>query len=180
MSLIVALSPVLLAITLLLALTNGGSVLVRDRHRGFDGADLDLFQFRTRDAGDDGKPGELTAIGTIIERLNLARLPYLLSVVAGDIAIVGPTPHDHVAQGDVGHYQRAANAYCVRHHIKPGLTGWAQIHGMRKESDDPDAVENRVKYDLEYVDAASTWFDIKIMLKTPFAWIRYERPAYAV
>jgi lipopolysaccharide/colanic/teichoic acid biosynthesis glycosyltransferase len=180
MSLLVALSPLLCIIALLVATTGPGPILMREEHRSFDGSPLDLFCFRTTRHGDGGPTEELTAIGRILERLKLSRLPYLFNIIAGDIAFVGPAPHDSWAQGDVGHYQRVANAYCLRHDIKPGLTGWAQIHGMRRDSGDPEAIENRVKYDLEYVDRTSTWFDLQILLKTPFAWIRYERPAYTI
>ncbi len=174
--LVAALSPLLALIAAAIATTSAGPILIRQARKNFDNGDLELSRFRTRSI----ETGEFTAVGKVLRALHLDKLARLFDVLQGKLAIVGPAPHVRISEGEVGHYERVANAYCLRHHVKPGLTGWAQIHGLQNDSDSPEGAENRVKYDLEYVDRASWLFDLSILLKTPFAWIRNERPEYTV
>jgi lipopolysaccharide/colanic/teichoic acid biosynthesis glycosyltransferase len=167
-------APIGLMIAISLAATSKEGILVNKRYRNFDGSDLDLLEFRTRNSDSD-RP---TALGEFLEAMHLHHWPSLFNVLKGQVSIVGPAPNTEISEGEVGQYERVANAYCLRHKIKPGLTGWAQIHGLTKAADSPEGVENRVKYELEYVDRVGWLFDLSIMLKTPFAWIRNERPEY--
>ncbi len=180
--LLVVTIPVMAVSALAVALSGSGSILVREKRQGFDNAPLGLFKFRTHvnEETDGQQPANLTSVGRTLQRLHIDRLPRLFNVFNGDLSMVGPAPKAHQTGGEIGHYERVSDAYCLRHHIKPGLTGWAQIHGLHNDARSPEAVENRVKYDLEYVDRASWLFDLNILLKTPFAWIRNERPAYTV
>ena len=101
-------------------------------------------------------------------------------MLKGDLSIVGPAIHKQPNRDDVGLYEKVADSYCMRHGIKPGLVGWAQIHGFGGDLGSPEMIENRVKYDLEYIDRFSWTFDLRILIKTPFAWLRNKSPQYVV
>ncbi|MGI9462554.1 MAG: sugar transferase, partial [Aestuariivirgaceae bacterium] len=175
------LSPIFAAVALAVRLTGQGPLLVAETCTGFDGRPINLWRFRTRCHTDqDNAEQPLTALGRFLQRASLHNMPELFNVIKGDLSIVGPAIHAASDDGAMSLYEKAADSYCLRHGIKPGLTGWAQIHGFGGELDTPEKIENRVKYDLEYVDRFSWLFDLRILAKTPFARLRSKSPQYIV
>ena len=179
--LITMISPVMLLTGLAVFITNGGRLFDHQAFTGFDGKPINLLRFRTR-KGEAGGGGDrpYTLIGRWIENATLHEMPELFNVIKGDIAIVGPAIHTNSDRDDIGLYEKVCDSYCVRHGIRPGLVGWAQIHGFGGELDNDEKIENRVKYDLEYVDRFNWIFDLRILAQTPFAWLRSRSPQYVV
>ncbi len=180
-TLIGVLSPVILTIALAIRLTSKGPLLETDPRIGFDGNPINVLRFRTRTVADQDKPERtLTPVGRFLEMTSLNAMPELFNVLKGDLSIVGPAAHRTPDRDDIGLYEKVADSYCLRHGIKPGLVGWAQMHGFGGHMDSPQMIENRVKYDLEYVDRFSWLFDLRILAKTPFARLRSQSPQYVV
>ncbi|CAG4928692.1 unnamed protein product [Acidocella sp. C78] len=173
--LIVLLSPLLAAIALALRLS--GPVLFRQRRIGLDGVPFTVFKFRTMRplhatqgnarivqarAGDR----RITRLGRLLRRLSLDELPQLVNVLRGDMSLVGPRPHaPNTGSGDFT-FEQAITFYGVRHRVKPGLTGLAQVRGLRGPVDRRDLVAARVAADLDYIERWSVWLDIAILLRT--------------
>jgi Undecaprenyl-phosphate glucose phosphotransferase len=172
---IVALSPVLLAVALAIKLDSRGPVLFRQNRYGFGDRVIQVFKFRTMKADGGDVNGErqtaandprLTRIGGFLRRWSLDELPQLLNVLRGEVSLVGPRPHA-VSM----HVKRRRNEdivpdYALRHHVKPGITGWAQVNGHHGPVETERALRRRVAYDLDYINHWSLWFDIRIILKT--------------
>lgn len=113
------------------------------------------------------KKGDLriTPLGAFLRSTSLDELPQFFNVLKGDMSIVGPRPHA-IAHNE--QYRKLINGYMLRHKMKPGITGWAQINGWRGETDTLEKMEKRVEYDLEYIRNWSVWFDLKIIFLTVF------------
>ncbi|MDD2877569.1 MAG: exopolysaccharide biosynthesis polyprenyl glycosylphosphotransferase [Acidiphilium sp.] len=171
--LFVVFAPLMLAIALLLA--TSGTVLFHQRRIGLDGAPFTVFKFRTMRPAtrtatatvqarrDDAR---ITRLGAILRRLSLDELPQILNVVRGDMSLVGPRPHaPQTSAGDFT-FEQAIAFYGVRHRVKPGLTGLAQVRGLRGPTDRPDMLAARVAADLDYIEHWSPWLDIAILLRT--------------
>jgi putative colanic acid biosysnthesis UDP-glucose lipid carrier transferase len=164
--------PAMAVIALLIKLDSKGPVLFRQRRHGFNHRIFSVYKFRTMTVTEDGAEitqarkddKRVTRMGWFLRRTSLDELPQLFNVLAGDMSLVGPRPHA-VVHND--HYSQMLENYACRHRVKPGLTGWAQINGLRGEASRPDEMEHRVRYDLEYIDNWSIWFDLKILLLTP-------------
>jgi lipopolysaccharide/colanic/teichoic acid biosynthesis glycosyltransferase len=107
----------------------------------------------------------ITPLGAFLRRTSLDELPQFINVLQGRMSIVGPRPH---ALAHNEHYKELVLGYMLRHKVKPGITGWAQIHGFRGETDTLEKMEKRVEYDLYYVENLSIWMDLKIILATVF------------
>ena len=107
----------------------------------------------------------ITPFGAFLRRTSLDELPQFLNVLTGEMSIVGPRPHA-VAHND--HYKVLVDDYMLRHRVKPGITGWAQINGYRGETDTLDKMQKRVEYDLYYIEHWSLWLDLKIIFLTVF------------
>jgi len=105
----------------------------------------------------------VTKVGTWLRRWNVDELPQLFNVIKGDMSLVGPRPH---ALSHDRTYERRISLYARRHNVKPGITGWAQIHGFRGETDTDDKMRHRVEYDLYYIDNRSLWLDLRILVRT--------------
>jgi putative colanic acid biosynthesis UDP-glucose lipid carrier transferase len=123
-----------------------------------------------REDGDQvvqARPGDqrVTRIGAWLRRTSIDELPQLFNVLRGSMSLVGPRPHA-VVHNEL--YRRQISGYMVRHKVRPGITGWAQVHGLRGETDTIDKMEARVRYDLEYLSNWSLVLDFKILLKTLF------------
>ena len=118
----------------------------------------------------------ITPIGKLMRKLSLDELPQFFNTLTGRMAIVGPRPH---AKAHNEQYRRLIQKYMLRHTVKPGITGWAQVNGWRGETDTHEKIANRVKYDLEYIDRWSLWFDVRILLRTPFALLSSSNAANA-
>jgi Undecaprenyl-phosphate glucose phosphotransferase len=163
--------PVLLAIALAIKLEGKGPVLFRQRRFGFNQQPFLIYKFRTMTTADDGdvvvqasaNDVRITRVGALLRKWNLDELPQLLNVIAGHMSLVGPRPH---ALAHDREYERKIGQYARRHNVKPGITGWAQVNGLRGITDTDDKMVRRVDHDLWYIDNWSVWLDIAILLRT--------------
>ncbi|RYE33271.1 MAG: undecaprenyl-phosphate glucose phosphotransferase [Hyphomicrobiales bacterium] len=163
--------PLLLLIAAMIRLDSPGPVLFRQRRYGFNQQAFRIFKFRTMTSTDDGQvviqakrnDPRITRLGHLLRRYNLDELPQLLNVLAGDMSLVGPRPH--ALAHDIEFERKIAN-YARRHNVKPGITGWAQVNGLRGETDTDDKMARRVAYDHWYIDNWSFWLDITILFRT--------------
>jgi putative colanic acid biosynthesis UDP-glucose lipid carrier transferase len=164
-------APLLLAIALGVKLTSPGPAIFRQRRNGLDGEEIIVYKFRSMHTMDDGSvvrqatkdDPRITRLGAFLRRTSLDELPQFLNVLQGSMSIVGPRPHA-VAHNE--QYRQLVKAYMVRHKVKPGITGWAQIHGHRGETDTVEKMQARVEYDLEYLRNWSLALDLKIIART--------------
>jgi Undecaprenyl-phosphate glucose phosphotransferase len=168
---LIAATPLLVAIAILVKLDSPGPVFFVQRRYGFNQQPFRIIKFRTMRTLDDGdviaqaRPGDprLTKVGRWLRRWNLDEIPQLFNVLTGDMSLVGPRPHALSHDQD---FVRRIALYARRHNVKPGITGWAQIHGWRGETDTDEKMRKRVEYDLFYVDNWSLWLDLTILLRT--------------
>jgi putative colanic acid biosynthesis UDP-glucose lipid carrier transferase len=168
---LLAISPLLLVIALLVKLTSKGPVIFKQRRYGVDGDEILVYKFRSMSVCEDGgkvtqatqNDARVTPLGAILRRTSLDELPQLLNVLQGSMSIVGPRPHA-VAHNE--HYRKLIHGYMWRHKVKPGITGWAQINGFRGETDTIDKMEGRVIYDIAYLKNWSLWLDVMIIFRT--------------
>jgi exopolysaccharide biosynthesis polyprenyl glycosylphosphotransferase len=175
---LVVLSPVLLVITLLVRRSSPGPVLYKQTRLGLDGKEFKIYKFRTMGVdAEAGGPGwgsqddhRATRVGRFLRRWNLDELPQLWNVVRGDMSLVGPRPERPYF---VDRFREVFPRYMARHTVKTGLTGWAQVHGLRGET----SIPQRLRYDLYYIENWSLWLDIKILLLTFFSQKRRRRVA---
>jgi lipopolysaccharide/colanic/teichoic acid biosynthesis glycosyltransferase len=117
----------------------------------------------------------VTRVGRFIRKTSLDELPQLFNVVfTGTLSLVGPRPHAIHAKAAERKYDQVVDGYFARHRVRPGLTGWAQIHGWRGETDTPEKIQKRVEYDLFYIENWSILLDIYILAMTPFALLKAE------
>jgi len=164
--------PAMAVIAVLIKLDSKGPVLFRQRRHGWNHKVIEVLKFRTMTVLEDGETiaqaskadRRVTRVGRLLRRTSLDELPQLFNVLAGEMSLVGPRPH---ALAHNNHYSKLLENYASRHRVKPGLTGWAQVNGFRGEITDPELMEKRVEYDLEYIDTWSIWFDLKILFLTP-------------
>lgn len=163
----------LLLIAVAIKLTSPGPVLFRQRRYGLDGRPIMVWKFRSMSVQENGdvvtqakrNDARITPLGAFLRRTSLDELPQFFNVLRGDMSIVGPRPHA-VAHNE--QYRKQVSGYMLRHKVKPGITGWAQINGWRGETDTLDKMQKRVEYDLEYIEHWSLWLDLKIILLTLF------------
>ncbi|HHQ6617552.1 TPA: undecaprenyl-phosphate glucose phosphotransferase [Serratia fonticola] len=166
-------SPVLLVISLMVKATSDGPIIFKQKRYGMDGKAIAVWKFRSMSVMENGneiiqaKKGDarLTKIGAFLRKTSLDELPQFFNVLKGDMSIVGPRPHAvyHNEQ-----YRKLIKGYMLRHKMKPGITGWAQINGWRGETDTLEKMERRVEFDLDYINNWSIWFDLKIIFLTIF------------
>jgi putative colanic acid biosynthesis UDP-glucose lipid carrier transferase len=179
---ILLISPLLLAVALGVKLSSPGPVLFRQRRNGLDGREIVVWKFRSMRTQEDGPvvkqatrdDPRITPFGAFIRRTSLDELPQFFNVLQGRMSIVGPRPHA-VAHND--EYRELIRAYMVRHKVKPGITGWAQVNGHRGETDTLDKMRARVEYDLEYLHHWSLGLDLRIIART-VALVLWDRHAY--
>ena len=163
----------LLLIAIAIKLTSAGPVLFRQRRYGLDGRPIMVWKFRSMSVQENGdvvnqatrNDARVTPLGAFLRRTSLDELPQFFNVLRGDMSIVGPRPHA-VAHNE--QYRKQVCGYMLRHKVRPGITGWAQINGWRGETDTLDKMQKRVEYDLEYIEHWSLWLDLKIILLTLF------------
>jgi len=176
---LVMLSPLLLLVAILIKLDSPGPVLFLQRRYGFNQNPFRIIKFRTMTTLDDGpvvrqatrNDARITRLGQFLRRWNIDELPQLLNVLSGDMSLVGPRPHA-IAHDET--WGKSISLYARRHNVKPGITGWAQIHGFRGNIDSDDQLLNRVEYDLYYIDNWSVWLDLRILFGTVFFRKAYE------
>ena len=165
--------PVFLIIAAAIRLDSRGPVLFKQRRHGFNHNVFTVYKFRTMNVADDGpnvvqakrNDPRVTRVGRFLRKTSLDELPQLFNVLKGDMSLVGPRPH---ALSHNEYYSSLLGRYANRHKVKPGITGWAQIHGFRGETDTPEKMRLRVEHDLYYIENWSLWLDLKILVATPF------------
>jgi Undecaprenyl-phosphate glucose phosphotransferase len=164
------LAPLLAILALAIKLDSKGPVLFRQRRYGFNQEPFRIFKFRSMTTLDDGRnvaqataqDSRVTRIGRFMRRTNLDELPQLLNVLLGDMSLVGPRPHA-LAHDQL--FQPSVRLYARRHNVKPGITGWAQVNGLRGEVT-PETLKARIEHDLYYIDNWSIWLDLWILWRT--------------
>lgn len=176
------LSPLFVLTAIAIRIDTRGPVLFRQSRRGFGGRPFTILKFRSMTVADNGahvvqaKRNDIrvTRVGRVIRRTSIDELPQLLNVLQGHMSIVGPRPHA-VAHDD--YYARFIEEYAFRHHSKPGLTGWAQVHGLRGETPHIENMQARIEKDIWYIDNWSIWLDVAIIVRTVFA-VLNQKTAY--
>lgn len=171
---LIMISPLMIAIAIGVKISSPGPVFFRQRRHGWNGEVIEVLKFRSMvvhtehmgqvtqaTKGDD----RITPFGRFLRRTSLDELPQFLNVVGGTMSIVGPRPHA-IAHND--QYKELVPRYMLRHKVKPGITGWAQVNGLRGETDTLDKMRKRVEYDLDYIEHWSLWQDLKIIILTVF------------
>ncbi|WP_407331534.1 undecaprenyl-phosphate glucose phosphotransferase [Enterovibrio sp. 27052020O] len=170
---IILISPVLLAVAIGVKMSSPGPIIFKQHRYGLDGQQIKVWKFRSMSTTDNGdvvkqatkNDPRVTPFGAFIRRTSLDELPQFFNVLRGSMSIVGPRPHA-VAHNE--QYRAIVDRYMLRHKVKPGITGWAQINGYRGETDTLDKMEKRIQFDLEYIQNWSLWMDIKIVFATVF------------
>lgn len=175
---VILLSPVLLAIAIAVKLSSPGPVLFQQKRLGWNDEEIWVYKFRSmhlhQDAPDTVTQAKredprITRLGAFLRRTSLDELPQFFNVLQGKMSVVGPRPHALQHNRD---YVKLIPKYALRHKVKPGITGWAQICGYRGETDTLDKMEDRIKHDIYYLENWSVWMDLKIIALTPFATIQ--------
>lgn len=175
---VLLLSPVLIAIALAVKFTSPGPILFKQRRHGWNNEEIWVYKFRSMKVHQESPEkvtqavrgdSRLTPIGAFLRKSSLDELPQFINVLQGRMSVVGPRPH---ALQHNDEYVKLIPKYALRHKVKPGITGWAQICGYRGETDTLDKMEERIKHDLFYLENWSIWMDIKIIFLTPFATIQ--------
>jgi len=164
-------TPVLIGVALAVKFTSPGPVIFRQRRYGLDGKEILVYKFRSMTVTEDGdaikqaqkNDARITPLGAFLRKSSLDELPQLFNVLQGRMSIVGPRPHA-VAHNEI--YRKLIKGYMVRHKVKPGITGWAQVNGLRGETDTLDKMQGRIDFDLDYLRNWSLKLDIFIILKT--------------
>jgi lipopolysaccharide/colanic/teichoic acid biosynthesis glycosyltransferase len=183
---LVLVSPLLLITAIAIKLESGGPVFFRQMREGLNGTHFELLKFRsmfveqadphgTRQTSRDDS--RVTAIGRIIRKLSIDELPQLFNVLQGSMSLVGPRPHPLRMSAEGKALDQVVDYYASRHRVKSGITGWAQINGLRGEANSIEKIKARVDHDLYYIQNWSIWLDLKIMARTA-ALLIFDRKAY--
>lgn len=170
-------SPLMLLVAIAVKLADPGPVIFRQRRYGLNGQVIEVWKFRSMLVQEDGahvpqaqkNDPRITRVGAFLRKTSLDELPQFINVLQGRMSIVGPRPHA-VAHNE--QYRKLIHGYMLRHKVKPGITGLAQVNGWRGETDTTEKMAMRVKYDLEYINHWSLWLDLKIIAKTMFSGMR--------
>ncbi|MHC1480217.1 undecaprenyl-phosphate glucose phosphotransferase [Frateuria aurantia] len=173
--LLLLLAPLMLLVALAIRLDSPGPVLFRQRRYGYNEHLIRVYKFRSmyhhladQDASrqTSRQDARVTRVGRFIRKTSLDELPQLLNVLGGSMSLVGPRPHATATRAAGILFEEAVAEYSARHRVKPGITGLAQIHGCRGETDTLEKIERRVEYDLQYIETWSLALDLRILLKT--------------
>jgi putative colanic acid biosynthesis UDP-glucose lipid carrier transferase len=164
-------APLLFLIALAIRLTSEGPVFFRQRRYGLDGEEFLVWKFRTMSTMEDGRivkqatknDPRVTPVGRLLRRTSLDELPQLFNVLGGSMSLVGPRPY---ATAHNEHFRSLIRGYMLRHKVRPGITGLAQVLGSRLETDTTEKMAARIELDHRYIRDWSLWLDLKIMLKT--------------
>jgi Undecaprenyl-phosphate glucose phosphotransferase len=184
---LILLSPIMIATAIAIKLESKGPVFFVQKRHGFNNQLIRIYKFRSMrtdmlDSGAaklviKGDP-RVTRVGKFIRKTSIDELPQLFNVLKGELSVVGPRPHALQAKADNKLYYEAVEGYFARHRVKPGMTGWAQIHGWRGETDTIDKIMQRVNHDLYYIENWSLLLDLYIVLMTPVSLIAKSENAY--
>jgi len=169
------LSPLLIVIAMLIKLDSPGPVLFKQRRYGLNGEPFECLKFRTMNTQENGSKvvqakrndPRVTRVGAVLRSWNLDELPQLVNIWRGEMSLIGPRPH---AEAHNEYYRNKVTGYMRRHGLKPGLTGWAQVLGLRGETETVDMMAARVKADIEYIQNWSLLLDVKIFFLTFIRW----------
>jgi undecaprenyl-phosphate glucose phosphotransferase len=176
------LSPIFLLVALMIKLTSSGPVLFRQKRHGVGGEDIEILKFRTMNQQKGGEDAfiqasendeRVTWFGRFLRKTSLDELPQLFNVLKGEMSLVGPRPHPLELNEE---YKSRIPKYMLRHKVKPGITGWAQVNGYRGRTETKEKMALRIEHDLWYIQNWSLWLDLKILMMTPFVMI--HRNAY--
>jgi putative colanic acid biosynthesis UDP-glucose lipid carrier transferase len=167
----ILLLPVMLLIAIAIKLTSKGPVIFRQRRYGLYGEEIVVYKFRSMTVDEDGdkvvqatkNDQRVTRVGAFLRRSSLDELPQFVNVLQGRMSIVGPRPHAVVHNEQ---YRKLIKGYMLRHKVKPGITGWAQVNGLRGETETLDKMEARIHFDLDYLRNWSLWLDLWIIIRT--------------
>jgi len=170
---LIMLTPLMVLVAAWIKIETRGPVFFMQRRSGFNGRTFRIYKFRTMSVAEDGpvmrqatqNDSRLLRCGRLLRRTNIDELPQLLNVITGDMSLVGPRPHPLALNSE---YENIIGNYAFRHHVKPGLTGWAQVNGLRGETQTVDLMAKRVEFDLWYINNWSLWLDFRILLRTLF------------
>lgn len=179
---LILLAPLFLIVALLIKLDSRGPVFFLQQRYGFNQQHFHIIKFRTMRTLDDGAhvpqatrdDPRITRVGRWLRRFNIDEIPQLFNVLRGEMSLVGPRPH---ALAHNREFEQIIARYARRHNVQPGITGWAQIHGLRGETDTPEKMQRRVEHDLFYIDNWSIGRDFLILLRTVISRAAY-RNAY--
>jgi len=163
----------MLAIAIGIKLTSKGPVIFKQDRYGLNGKRIKMWKFRSMtvtenaDKVTQAKKGDarITKFGAFLRRTSLDELPQFINVLKGDMSVIGPRPHA-VAHNE--EYRKMVDFYMLRHKVRPGITGWAQVNGWRGETETLDKMQKRIEYDLDYIRNWSLWMDFKILILTLF------------
>jgi putative colanic acid biosynthesis UDP-glucose lipid carrier transferase len=163
----------------LVKLSSPGPVFFRQRRYGLDGKEILVWKFRSMRVCDNGpvviqatkEDPRITPIGRILRRTSLDELPQLFNVIEGTMSLVGPRPH---ASAHNERYRKLIRGYMLRHKVKPGITGLAQVEGFRGETETLDKMQKRIDCDHRYIREWSVWLDLRILLRTFFVVFKQE------
>jgi Undecaprenyl-phosphate glucose phosphotransferase len=169
--------PIVALTALAIKLDGEGPVFFAQNRRGFNGRNFLMFKFRTMTVQENGETIEqatrndprVTKIGRLLRAASIDELPQLLNVIRGEMSLVGPRPH---ALAHDNYFEKLLQDYASRHHVKPGMTGWAQVNGLRGATPSREQIARRVEMDLWYINNWSLWLDIQILIKTFFEVLR--------
>jgi Undecaprenyl-phosphate glucose phosphotransferase len=176
---LLTLLPLMLMTALLIKLDSRGPIFFLQKRNGFNGKTFDIIKFRTMHVCEDDAAVKqatrddprVTRIGRWLRRSSIDELPQLFNVIRGDMSLVGPRPH---ATSHNSEYEKLIANYAFRHHVKPGLTGWAQVNGYRGETRQVEQMKRRVDYDLWYINNWSPWLDLRIVMQTVLVTLRQD------
>jgi putative colanic acid biosynthesis UDP-glucose lipid carrier transferase len=163
----------MLLISAAVKFTSPGPVFFKQKRYGIDGRSIEVWKFRSMRVMENGatvtqatrNDSRITPVGAFLRRTSLDELPQFINVLLGDMSIVGPRPHA-IAHNE--EYRGQISSYMLRHKVKPGITGWAQVNGWRGETDTLEKMQKRVEFDLAYINNWSLWWDLKIVFLTLF------------
>lgn len=169
--------PVLIAVSVAVKHSSPGPIIFKQRRYGLNGEEITVYKFRSMTVCENGSDvkqvqkndSRVTKVGAFIRKTSLDELPQFINVLQGRMSIVGPRPHA-VAHNEL--YRKQIKGYMIRHKVKPGITGWAQVNGLRGETDTLDKMQARIEYDLDYLRNWSVTLDVKIIIMTAFLMFR--------
>ncbi len=182
---LVLLSPVLAITAVAIRLESKGPILFRQLRHGYNHRPVIVWKFRSNYSAECDPSARrvvtrhdprVTRVGRVIRRWSIDELPQLFNVLKGDLSLVGPRPHALAALSSRQEaFEAIVENYAARHKVRPGITGWAQIHGWRGEVDDPELLRRRVEHDLYYIENWSIWLDLYVLLITPIRLLNTHR-----
>jgi lipopolysaccharide/colanic/teichoic acid biosynthesis glycosyltransferase len=165
----------MLLIALFIMMDSHGSPIFRQRRYGFNNQEIEVLKFRTMSEDTSDETGErqtaqndprVTRVGRFLRRTSLDELPQLFNVLSGEMSLVGPRPHATATKVENQALENVVINYASRHRVKPGMTGWAQVNGWRGQMDSAQKLQERIRFDLYYIENWSILLDLRILFKT--------------